>query len=99
MDYMHGLGLKTATNNCVPQILIKTQNGVRKHNVLDAADADEILASGKAVLIKESKKLSKSTSSYSNDTTKTPNTKRNRPDSVKPTFDAEITKQLRSTRP
>ena len=50
---MHGLGLKTATNNCVPQILIKTQNGIRKHNVVDAADADQILESGKAVIAYE----------------------------------------------
>ena len=31
------------------------------------------------------------THSYSNDTTKTPNATRNRPDSAKPTFDVEIT--------
>ena len=98
MDYMHGLGLKTATNNCVPQILIKTQNGIRKHNVVDAADADEILESGKAVLMKESKKIPMNTHSYSNDTSKTPNAKRNRPDSAKPTFDAEITNQLKMLR-
>ena len=53
MDYMHGLGVKIATNNCVPQILIKTQNGIRKHNVVNAADADEILKSGKSVLMKK----------------------------------------------
>ena len=47
MDYMHGLGLQTATNYCVPKILIKTLNGIRKHNVVDTADADEILESGK----------------------------------------------------
>ena len=98
MDYSHGLGLKTAINNCVPQILIKTQNGIRKHNVLDTAYADEILESGKAVLIKETKKIPMSTHSYSNDATKTPNAKRNRPDSTKPTFDVEITNQLKMLR-
>ena len=95
MDYMHGLGLKTDTNNCVPQILIKTQNGIRKHNVVDAADADEILESGKAVLMKETKKIPMSTH---NVTTKTPNAKRNRPDSAKPTFDVEMTNQLKMLR-
>ena len=97
-DYMHGLGLKTATKNCVPQVLIKTHTGIRKHNVVDEADADEILESGKAVLMKESKKLPASTHSYSNDTTKTPNAKRNRPDSAKPSFDVEITNQLKLLR-
>ena len=98
MDYMHGLGLKTASNNCAPQILIKPQNGVRKHNMVDAADADETLESGKAVLMNETKKIPMSTHSYSNDSTKTPNAKRNRPDSAKPTFDVEITNQLKLLR-
>ena len=98
MDYIHWLGLRTATDNCVPQIPIKIQNGVRKHNVVDAADADEILESGKAVLMKESKKLPTSTHSYSNDITKTSNVKQNRPDLAKPTFDVEITSQLKRLR-
>ena len=93
------IGQKTATNNCVPQILIKTQTGIRKHNVVDAADADEILESGKAVLMKESKNLPASTRSYSNGPTKTPNAKRNRPpDSAKLTFDVEVTTQLKMLR-
>ena len=88
---MHGRGLKTAINNCVPPILIKPPTGIRKHNVVDAVDADENLESGKAVLVRDSKKLPTSNHSYSN-TTKTPNDKQNRPDSAKPKFDAEITK-------
>ena len=72
-----------------------TQN---RKPLVDAADADEILESGKAVLMKESKKLPMNTHSYSNDTSKTPNAKRNRPDSAKPTFDAEITNQLKMLR-
>ena len=95
-DYMHGFGVKTATNNCFPLILI--QNGIREHNVGDAADADKFLESGKAVLMKETKKIPMSTHSYSNDTTKTPNAKRNRPHSAKPTFDVGITNQLKMLR-
>ena len=95
---MHRLGQKTATNNCVSQILIKTQTGIRKHNVVDAPDADEILESGKAALMKESKKLPASTHSYSNDTTKTPNAIENRPDSAKLTFDVGVTTQLKMLR-
>ena len=63
--------------------------------MVDAADADETLESGKAVLMKETKKIPMSTHSYSNDTTKTPNAKRNRPNSAKPLFDVEITNQLK----
>ena len=78
--------------------MIKTQNGIRKHNVVDAPDADEVLEIGKAVLTEESKKLATSTHSYSNDTTKTPNSKQNRPYSAKSTFDAEVTNQLKMLR-
>ena len=38
------------------------------------------------------------THSYSNFTSKTPNAKQNRPDSAKPTFDVEITNQLKMLR-
>ena len=72
--------------------MIKTQNANRKHKVVDAADADEILESGKAVLMKETKKIPRSTH---NVFTKTPNAKRNRPDSAKRTFDVVITNQLK----
>ena len=53
---------------------------------------------GKAVPTKESKKLPVSTHCYWNDTTKTPNAKRNRPDSATPTSNAEITNGLKMLR-
>ena len=34
MDYMNELGLVTSTNNCVPQVMVKTANGPRKRNVV-----------------------------------------------------------------
>ena len=43
--------------------------------------------------MKETKNLPISTHSKSNDTIKTPNAKRNRPDSPEPTIDLEITNQ------
>ena len=58
----------------------------------------EFSKQGKARLMKETKKIPMSTHSYSNDTTKTPNAKRSRPDSAKPTSDVEITNQLKMLR-
>ena len=49
-DYMDGLGLVTSTNNCAPQVMVKTANGSRKHNIVSKQDADELLAIRKTVV-------------------------------------------------
>ena len=45
-----GLGLVTYTNNCVPQVMVKTAAGSRKHNVVNKQDADEKLETRKFVV-------------------------------------------------
>ena len=41
LDYARGLGMRTTSKNSQPQVLIKTKNGVRPHNLLNEKDADE----------------------------------------------------------
>ena len=40
IGYMDGLGPVTSTNNCVPQVMVKTATGSRTHNVVNEFDPD-----------------------------------------------------------
>ena len=37
----------------MPQLLIKSDNGVRTHNIVDTCDVDEFFASGKAIKVSD----------------------------------------------
>ena len=50
LDYARGLGMRTTSKNSQPQVLIKTKNLVRPHNLLNEKDADEVFESGNAVV-------------------------------------------------
>ena len=49
-DYAAGLGLKVSSKNSAPVVLLKEGQNKRSHFIVDETDADEILASGKAVV-------------------------------------------------
>ena len=51
LDYMKGLGFKTTTNNCIPQVFVKRANGkLSTHNVIDAKDADSLLSCSNVIM-------------------------------------------------
>ena len=51
-DYAAGLGLKVSSKNSAPVVLLKDGQHTRSHFIVDETDADEILASGKAIVRK-----------------------------------------------
>ena len=51
LEYARGSGCKTTSHKLVPQIMIKIENGVRTHNIVDICDVDEMFGSGKAIKI------------------------------------------------
>ena len=53
LDYGRGMGCKTNSYNSVPQILIKSEDGVRTHNIVDTCDVDKIFSSGKAIKVSD----------------------------------------------
>ena len=50
MDKKDELELVISANNCLPQIMVKTANGSREQNVVNEQDAEESLATEKAVI-------------------------------------------------
>ena len=63
MDYLKGLGLKTSTYNCAPQVFIKKHGSKPKpHNVVDMEDADSLLAQGSLISYSKNEKTLQSAS-------------------------------------
>ena len=51
-DYAAGLGLKVSSKNSAPLVLLKDGQHEKLHFIVDETDADEVLASGKAIVRK-----------------------------------------------
>ena len=51
LDYMKGLGFKTTTNNCIPQVFVKRANDkLSTHNVIDEKHADSLLSCSNVIM-------------------------------------------------